>query len=83
MNKKNHEETCQMMADLLCVVTETEVERLTVLQTLMCVAILTNTNSKEQAEEIIKLLAESLLKHCEFWSKHENCHWRQDGETVQ
>lgn len=83
MNNKNHEETCQMMADLLYVVTETESERLSVLQKLMSVAILTNTNSKEQAEEIIKLLAESLLKHCEFWSKHENCHWRQDGETVQ
>ena len=83
MNKKNHEETCEMMANLLCVVTETEVERLTVLQKLMSAAILTNSSSKEHAEEIIKLLAESLLEHCEFWSKNENCHWRQDGETMQ
>jgi len=27
MNKKNHEETCEMMANLLYVVTDTESER--------------------------------------------------------
>ena len=83
MNKINYEETCKMIADLIWLVTNTEEEKINILQRLMSATILTNSSSKENAEEIIKLLTESLLKTCEFWSKNENCHWRQDGETVQ
>jgi hypothetical protein len=83
MNEKKHNAISHMISELLYAVTETEIDRLRVLQKLIIASILANSTSKEHATDMVAELAASCLNICEFWSKNEDCHWRQDGETVQ
>jgi hypothetical protein len=73
----------QIISEMLIQLLKTDEDIFLVTKNMMAGAILANSQSKNDAIENIASLAASLLSVCESYSKDAECHWRQDGETVQ